>query len=772
MSGDRLGEWVIRFRWWIIVLTVIVVGAAASGGRFLDFANNYRIFFSDENPELLAFEALQDTYTKNDNVLFVLAPEDGRVFKGETLAAVEELTRLAWQVPYSLRVDSIANFQHTWADGDDLIVEDLVQDPIRLSDAELDRIKAIAFSEPILVNRLVSSSGHVTAVNVTINMPQKSLGEVPEVAQFVRNMADDFRKAHPQIRVYISGISMLNNAFMEASQNDMATLVPIMYLVLIVTMGILIRSFAGVFAAVLVMGFSMFTAMGLGGWMGILITPISASAPTIILTLAVADSIHILVTLIHEMRQGRTKREAIIESLRINLQPIFLTSITTAIGFLTMNFSEAPPFHDLGNLVAIGVMTAFVYSIFFLPAMLAVLPVRVRAGVNDRYALMDRLADFVVAHRRRLLWGMTGTIAFLIAMIPLNQLGEHWVRYFDERYAFRTDTDFISENLSGIYTMQYSLESGEEGGVSNPAYLKKLDAFAEWFRSQPEVVQVSSLTDIMKRLNRNLHGDDPAYYRVPEDRDLAAQYLLLYEMSLPFGLDLNNQINLDKSATRFMATLHDLTTRQILSLQTRGREWLQDNVPVVMQAPAASPAIMFSHIVRRNINSMLGGTAVALVLISFILILALRSMKIGLISLGPNLVPAGMAFGLWGLLVGEVSMGTSIVATMSLGIVVDDTVHFLSKYLRARREKGMDAPQAVRYAFHTVGTALWVTSLILIAGFAVFNFSGFALNSEMGVLTAIAIAFALAADFLFLPPLLMKIDLKKMSEKKPVSVSQ
>ncbi|MDX8412032.1 MAG: MMPL family transporter, partial [Mariprofundaceae bacterium] len=315
-----------------------------------------------------------------------------------------------------------------------------------------------------------------------------------------------------------------------------------------------------------------------------------------------------------------------------------------------------------------------------------------------------------------------------------------------------------SENLTGIYMIEYSLGAGGEGAVSEPAYQERVEAFATWYRQQPGVLHVNTITDVMKRLNKNMHGDDPAYYRIPNERELAAQYLLLYELSLPFGLDLNNQINVAKSATRFTVTMESLTTQQTLALEARAQNWLRTNAPEPMQVNGASPTIMFTYIAKRNIRSMLTGTTVALVLISFVLIFAVRSLRIGLVSLVPNLVPAAMAFGLWGLLVGKVGLATSVVTSISLGIVVDDTVHFLTKYLRARREHGYDATQAVRYAFHTVGTALWVTSAILVAGFMILSFSGFALNGQMGLLTAIALIFALLADFLFLPPLLMSID--------------
>ncbi|HSG06310.1 MAG TPA: MMPL family transporter, partial [Nitrospiria bacterium] len=365
MNGAKLGEFIIRYRWWVIVFSLFLMAGAASGARFLGFDTNYRVFFSDDNPELLAFEALQDTYTKNDNVLMVVAPDDGEVFTRETLAAVEELTKASWQIPYSLRVDSITNFQHTWADGDELIVEDLVENASGLSDSEILAIKNVALSEPLLANRLISSKGHVTGVNVTINLPGKTQKELPEMVEFVRAMADDFREQYPSVKIYMTGIAMLNNAYMEISKDDMAHLMPIMFLVLMLVMGLLLRSFSGTFSTVMIIGASAATAMGLAGWLGIRITPPSSSAPTIILTLAVADSIHILVTLFHEMRRGQSKRQAIVESLRVNLQPIFLTTVTTAIGFLTLNFSDTPPFNDLGNMVAIGVIAAFYYSVFF-----------------------------------------------------------------------------------------------------------------------------------------------------------------------------------------------------------------------------------------------------------------------------------------------------------------------------------------------------------------------------------------------------------------------
>jgi len=758
--GKSYGEWLARWRYLVLVVVIALVAIAASGARFLTFKTDYRVFFSADNPQLQAFEQLQNTYTKTDNVLFVLAPKDGNVFTNETLASVIELTEASWQIPYSIRVDSITNYQHTEADGDDLIVDDLVPDAGQLDAAALERIRDIATHEPLLVHRVISPDGRVTGVNVTVQLPDPEVQtgkEVPRVTAFARNMVDKLRTENPDLDVYLTGMVIMNNSFPEVSIRDQQTLVPIMFAVVIITLVLLLRSFTATIATFIVIVCSVLTAMGLAGWLGLALTPPSASSPTIILTLAVADCVHILVSFLHAMRRGLDKTSAMADSLRINLQPVFLTSVTTAIGFLSMNFSDAPPFRDLGNIVAMGVIAAFFISITLLPALMLVLPVRVKPGATRNSRHMDRFADFVVERRNFLFYGVGFIVVVLVIFIPRNELNDEFIKYFDKTVDFRNATDFSSANLTGIYTIDYSLSAGESGGISKPEFLERVEAFADWYKTRPEVLHVNTLTDIMKRLNMNMHADEPDWYRLPGQRDLSAQYLLLYEMSLPYGLDLNNQIDVDKSATRMTVTVKNISSNEMLALEDKAQEWLRNNAPG-MRADGASPSVMFAHIGYRNIRSMLTGTSVALVLISLILVVALRSVKIGLVSLIPNLAPAAMSFGLWGLLVGEVGLGLSVVTGMTLGIVVDDTVHFLSKYLRARREQQLTPPDAVRYAFSTVGTALWVTSLVLIAGFMVLSQSPFKLNSDMGLLTAITIAFALAADFLFLPPLLMKVE--------------
>lgn len=755
----------IKARWLVLLLSIASVVAAGYGGQFLSFSNNYRYFFSPENPQYKAFNELQNVYSKRDNLLIVIKPKSGNVFEPALLGHIQSLTAEAWKIPRVIRVDSITNYQHTEARGDELIVADLVPDPAKLTPQDLARIRDIAVNEPLIVSRLISANGGTTGVNLTMVMPEDDPRD-PEsrlaaavVMKAARVLVDDFRAKVPDATIALSGSVALSNAFSEATASDLSTLVPLMYLIIALLTWVLLRSFSAMVAVVLVIGFSTVAAMGLAGWLGFVLTPPSALSPIIILTLAVADSVHILNTVFAELRRGKTREEAIIESMRVNFLAVFLTSLTTAIGFLSLNTSDAPPFRDLGNIVTLGVVTAWIYSVFFIPAFIAVIPLKSSGGAESEHnRFMEGLATVVI--RLRYLWliVMTAVTVYLGMQIPKIELNDQFVHWFDRSIEFRRDTDFMLENLTGVMTIEFSIKSGEPAGISNPEFLKKVDGFKAWALQQKDVIHVQTITDVIKRLNKNMNGDDINYYRLPDDRNLAAQYLLLYELSLPLGLDLNDQINVDKSSVRVVVTLGDISSNYTRWIKAEGDKWIRTNIPTSASTEGASPAVMFSFIAQRNIESNILSIFIAFTLISLALIVPFRSLKFGLVSIVPNAVPAILTFGLWYYLEGRVGMASAIVTSSSLGIIVDSTIHILSKYLRARRELAATPEDAVRYAFSTVGPALWMLTLMLIIGFMVLALSPFEVNKALGELTALAIGCAIIADFFMLPPLLMLID--------------
>ncbi len=757
----------VRRRFLLALLSLFLVGLLASGSRYIEFAADYEVWFTKNNPQYKDFIALQKVYDKSDNVIFVLAPKNGQVFTRKNLVSIAWLTKQSWQIPFSTRVDSVTNFQHTQANGDELKVGDLVKNPGKLSSTELIKIKNIALNEPLLLNRAISKNAAVTAVNVTINLPKNKPEGSPTVTAYARALIVKLKLQNPDLKIYLTGLVVMDNAFMEASIKDMSSLTMIMFGLIIFGLLLFLRSIAATFGILTIIILSVLSTMGFSGWWGIKLTPVSVGAPTIVMTIVVANAVHILVAMLQYMRNGKSKHEALIESLRVNLQPIMLATITTVIGFLTMHFSDIPPFHDLGNMVAVGVIMSMLLSIAFLPWLLMLLPMKVKTGGTASDRSMSGISEFVIRQRGKLLWSFAVITLVLLALIPRNVVNDNIWEYFDKTVQFRVDTDYAAENLTGPYYMEYSLKAKLAGGINSPLYLRKVDNFRAWLMSQPEVVHVNSLTDILKRLNKNLHADKPEWYKLPEDRELTAQYLVLYGMSLPYGLDLTNQINVDRSATRVVASLHNLSNNEMIQFHDRAKKWLAKYASE-LTLTAGSPMFMFSHISLRTVQQMVGGVAFALFLISGLIIFSLRSFKIGLISLVPNLIPPAMAFGVWALLVGEVGFGLAVGLGMTIGIIVDDTVHFLSKYLRARREEKLNAEDAIRYAFDNVGRALVITTVVLVAGFSVLILSSFKINYDLGLITALTISIALFVDFLLLPALLLKFDTEEYLDTNEV----
>ena len=756
MQLERYIAAILRRRWLVVALATLVMLAMTAGARFITVTNDYRVLFSADNPQLAAFDALENTYSVSNAALIAIAPRDGSVFTREALGAIEELTEAAWRAPYSSRVNSLTNYTHSEAFEDDLVVAPLVEDASALSDADVVRIEKIALDAAEIAGRLVAHDGRTAGVAINFILPENPDQAVIEITDYLHSLLAKARTSHPDLDYYMTGDVVMHRAFSDVTKSDMETLTPIVFLIIVGASIILLRSILSTLAIVAVLVFVVNTTLGFAGWNGVVFSPTNAGVPIIVMVIAIADSIHVVTSVLLGMRRGLDRNAAIVESIRINAYPVFITSVTTAIGFLSLNASDSPPFHVLGNYVAFGVLCALVYTMTLLPALLSILPLRARRVQSEETAFFDRFADFVIARRTFLLGSVSLVIVVLIIGIPRIELSDNMAQYFDDRYEFRRDTDYVIDNLTGLDKLEYSLSAGREGGITDPDYLRKVDAFAEWYRQQPEVTHVQAFSDIMKRLNKNMHGDDPTFYRLPEDPELAAQYLLLYELSLPFGSDLNDRIDVAKSATRLVVTTKNAWSRDIRELDKRAQVWLRANAPAFVQE-ASGLSVVFAHLSLRNINSMLRGTITAMALISFILIWIFKSVRIGLLSLLPNFIPAIMSFGLWGYLVGHVGIASSVVIAVVFGIVVDDTVHFLSKYLKARRE-GLPAPEAVRSAFHMVGHALWTTTAVLSVGFLVFATSGFEVSWALGLLVTITIVFALVADFLLLPTLLIAID--------------
>lgn len=762
----RYANWLLAHRKLVIGSTLVVVALCMAGLHNFVLNNDYGVFFEQGDPRMTEYKHTQEMYSKDDTVFFVVTANAGNVFDRQVLEAVEYLSEEAWKLPHATRVDSLTTYQHAWSEEDDLLVSALVESPATMSDADLAKARDIAYAEPLLLNRLVKEGSAVTGVNVTINIPK----DLPRASIGITNAAEklmaDTAERFPAVSLKLTGVVPLNNAFLVVGLFDVSYLVPIMLLIIVVTMAFLLKSFTLMLATVVVVLFASLSSVGILSWLNYEAAGPLTMLPLIVMTLAVANCIHILVSIQTIMRKGMEKMDAIVESVRINLLPVFITSLTTAIGFLCMIITPVPPLHDLGIFTAIGVMFAFWLAIFFLPAFVSLLPFRLpkASGEKQVRSAMESLGEFVLANKGVICVSLT-VITLLVAMnISSIRINNQFVEWFEKGYPIRQDTEYTMDNLTGIYQLIFNVPAKDSGGMNEPEYLAHLDNFSEWLRAQDGIVHVSSISGTMKRLNRAMHGDDPAMYKIPESREMAAQYLLLYEMSLPAGMALNTEVNIDKSASRMVVTTSNLRSEEITNLVAKIEGWEKENLPEYMYAQVLGPAVMMAEVARTMMESMMYSAPLALLLVSIALMFALRSFRYGLISLAPNLMPLVVGFGIWGLMGKEMNFSMTTIIAMSIGIVVDDTVHFMSKYLRARREYALSPEDGIRYAFASVGKAMWVTSFILVAGFSIMTISPMMYSDNLGMLTSIIIIAALVGDFMLLPSILIYTDCQHVSE--------
>ncbi|PVZ70297.1 efflux RND transporter permease subunit [Pelagibaculum spongiae] len=787
---QRYTDWLLQRHKLIVLFSLLIILGLSSGLALLSISSDLRIYFDKDNPWLMDLERMEQDFTGQHSLVFYVEADNEKfpqgIFNPQTLELVYQLTEASWQLPFAQRAFSLSNYQHTVVEQDDLLINPLIEDPSDLSVEKVAYIRKTLLQEPELNGALAKDNGKATVVLVTFVLPEEDSegATTKQVVDAGRALRDQMLAQFPGNKILLAGTTISNQSMKEAIEQDLQQLTGLSSLVIISMLFLLLRSPSGVILTLAIIASSVGLAMGIWGLIGGKLTPVSGFVPTAIMTIAVADAVHLLVSYYQSLQQQnirllrrasewssqQIKFAAIKETLRLNFSPVVITSITTIIGLLCLNTSDSPPYRDMGNLIAMGVFMAMVLSLFLLPALLAWLPLpkgklatsaNASNTTNQQVHIMSRFADIVIRWRKGLMLATIVVVLGLGSFVPQNTLTENWHLYFDETFEARQSIEAMNQNLGTGHRIHKIVDSGKENGINDPQYLQQLEELANWYRQQPEVSHVESLADIIKRLNRNMNADDPKLYQIPENRQLTAQYLLLYELSLPMGLGLDNLLTMDRAASRMAIVLKMTDSETLLNLDQRSQIWAKANLPSVIVSDATGLEMVFARLMRTNIQGLVQGTGLALLMICIVMAFALKSVKMGLITLVPNIFPALLAYGVWGIVAGYVDTAVAVVICISLGIVVDDTVHFLSKYLRARNEQNLDAADAIRYAFKTVGVALIITSSVLIAGFLVMLTSHLNPTRDLGILLSITIGFALMVDLLFLPPLLIWLDRNK-----------
>ena len=725
-------------------------------------SNDYRAYLDEDYPTIVELAEVEHLFQENKIASLMLIPKDGNIFTVETISALRELTEAAWQLPHVIRVDSLSNFQHTRAMGDDLFVDSLVPNDAVLDAEFLERISNISLGEPTLRKYLISTESDVGIVNLTFDIDaggMLSSQERDSVAGEIMALLDGFSERYPNIEMHGSGVFFADYYSDKYINKINDVLTPIMLLLMVLLLGVFLRSFGGVFAACIIVVTSGVITMGIFGWFGLMLEAVAALGPIIIMTLAVADSIHIIIGTQNAMGQGMPKKQAIVESMRVNFTPVFLTSVTTVLGVVTYTFTDFPSLRKLGVIVALGVSVAFVLSVTLLPVLLNLLPLRPSKVGSTSNRFFKSLAAGVIKHHRVV--ATTGIVLSLVLSLFVlkTNIDESFSGMFKEHTPIAKSINIIDTKMAGVLRMDVAVFNNQdaapgETSLTDPAHLKMLDEFSAWAMTQENVTHVNSITDTYKRLNRSMHSDDQNWYRLPESPSMAAQYLLLYEMSLPYGLDLGNQITLDKSATLIALSAKNVASASVVTLRDNIKQWFALNAPKVRVAPTGVVTVISEASYRHMIPKMGQGAVIAVLMVSLVLFIALRSWLLGFFGMLANLIPIAVGYGIWGLAGNTVGFIVISVAGICLGMVVDFAVHFIDKFRYGLKTRG-SAPLAIHYAYEKVAKPLLVTATVLMAGFSVIAFSELHSMAGLGLMTPLIIGLALIFDLTALPALLI-----------------
>ena len=758
LNVDYLAETIIRYRPLCIIISLLILAGLAQGLSKINFNPDINVFFPENDTLTTSHLSIEDTYSSMDNAVIGIGVKEGTVFTNEVLSLIEDLTERAWKTPHSLRVDSLSNYSYVSADGDDLYIEPFLEGSSTYDLKTLKEKELIIEEEELAYGAIISKDKKTSLINIVFDPPREDIeSEYQESLNYVLGFLEEARKNHPEVDLIISGIVYMEYQSPMLLKAQMPKLMPTAILVILLTLFLLLRSLVAVAGSFLVILMSVVSAMGSIGFMSGDIAQPFIMVPILIATLAVADCVHLFTLYFQNLDSSRKSKEAMLESLKLNLQPLFLTSLTTAIGFLSLNLAPVEPLRGIGNGVAVGVFLAFIFTVLLLAPIVSYFNVKQSKNINFQKNIARKLGRFSIKNYKRLLVIVPVISCFLMAFIPLNKTNDNPLEFYSERYTTSAaDSKWISQRIGGTFPVSYELNS--QGIVSDPEFLREVDKFSEWLASNKEVLHVSSLSKIMKNLNKTLHGKQEEWNIIPTEPDLSAQYLFFYEMSLPYGLDLTNSISQNKESIKLVASLKELGSLEYREFAKRVENYASQNMPEDMVSIGTGTRPIFAFMSNMLITQLIYALGIGIVLITATIILFFRSLRYGMLTSVTNLLPIGVAFGIWAIVSGEISMLVGIGMGTTLGIIVDFTVHFLSKYLHARRQKNLSAEEAVEYAFETVGFALIITSFSLILGFLVLLQAFFIPIHGFVLFSSIAFLSALIIDLLLFPALLITWD--------------
>ena len=733
----------------LISLMLVVFTVLGLGRLTADFT--HAGYFYKNDTWLVEFDKFEKTFGNDDSIIIAVKNDEG-LFNKASIELLHHLTDEMWQLPDVIRVDSITNYQHIYADGDDINVEPLISPLKTYTAKQIEALKGIALKDEILPGYLISEDASMTLLVGTLRPSEGEALNIKPVVEAARTLLANTELAGHSF--HLVGAPLIVQSFAEASETDNAKIIPMLLLACLLIMYYVLRNAWCVLYAMLVVIFSSIGSIGLAGWLGIQMTSITTVLPQITIGIAVAGCLHILVTYRLAQQKFSDKHSAIKYALTKNFKPTLLTALTTAIGFISFQFSDIKTIADLGLAASVSVVYVWTLTYFLLSSLLFILPFgyNKKSPLNVSKGSVSKFVKIVAGNKSYVLYIYAAFIITSVAASVMVRVDADPIAYFSQDHELRKGVTEIDKNIGSARNIEIMIDAGCENCAQKPEFLNKVAELESFIESREEVAQVVSIVDVLKSTNRALNYGEEANYKLASTQKDIAQQLLFYTMGLPKGLSVNNRISIRQDSVRltvFWRVGSSSKALEEIKLIEEKSHFLGLNSTITGKYS------LYQRQESYVVNSFLSSVGIAFFLITIVLWISFKSLKLSLIALIPNLTPLLVGgLGLW--LMGEnLNVGTVLVVSITLGIAVDDTLHIITEYQR-KKSNELSSQAVFTEVFSETGVALYGTTLVLVFAFGASLLSTFAPFQIFGVLAAAVLITALIIDLTVLPVLMIK----------------
>lgn len=754
----KISAFVVEHPKKLLLLSLFLIGAFIPG--LLKFNEKYdvRIWFRETDPQIERLNAFERHFGNDENLVFAMYSKSG-IFDEQSMKTLYELTEKAWLIPEVLRVDSLTNYSDTFAEGDEIFIEPFINEGPWDSEY-LNGRKERAAHHRVLPDYLISKDGKSAMVFARLVPTLEGSPNYQVIVSKARELIESLKEKDPEAEFHLIGEAAVNDAFREVSWTDSEKIIPLMFALIILYMLFTFRSVSATLLPLTLIGTSIMITFGLCFYLGMHYNQVLSILPGILVAISIADSVHLIVTYLQFRGMGHDNKMAGLYALQKNLVPTFLTSVSTMIGFWSLMVTDLVPTREMGLLAGFGTGVAWILTITLVAPGMMLAPIKVSEHFKifskdltpqawslkvtsflERFSVQIVLAFFI----------LSGFSVWYGSKVEVNS---NPYEYFSDHIPIKRANEFVKDVFGGNAGPELVFESGKVDGIKDPEFLARVEKLKNWLDSKDYVNKTIDIIDIIKETHQALNAGNPEFYKIPPDREAIAQELFLYTMSLPQGMDLNNRMTLDNESMRMSILWSVFDTRGWLTHVDEIEHKMQE---LGIKGHATGKFLLFQRMMDYVVMTFMQSITMAMILIAILMMLLLRSFKLGILSLFPNILPLTFGAAFMHLAGIDLNIGSALVASVCLGIAVDDTIHFLTNYYRLRSE-GHTIYDTITRVFTFTGSALVVTTVILVSAFGLFIIGDFIPNFHFGLLSAFVLTVALVTDVVFLPALLFAID--------------